>query len=327
MKCLLGIDLGGTNIKAGVLRENGEIISKISIKTQMPRPAEEIVDDIAKCALMALEQAGISLDEIPYIGMGVPGTVDQKTKTVEYANNLPFLKLPIGAMLQEKMQKTIYLDNDANVAALAELFCGAAKGVQNAVVVTLGTGVGGGIVLNGKIYTGLHYCGGELGHMGIALDGRPCTCGRNGCFESYASAVGLVKTTKEVMHDFPDSLMWPMTEAENGKVSGRTAFAAARQNDLAGQKAVDLYIKHLGYGIANIINILAPEVLAIGGGVSKEGDALLLPLREEVWPQLYQREREKQTKIVLAQLQNDAGIIGAGFLGKIERLDFLGGRP
>lgn len=314
MDFVLGIDLGGTNIKAGVVDEDFHIIGRAKAKTGIPRPAEEIMDAMDQCARQAAQDAGVSWEKISRVGIGVPGTIDEKAGMVEYANNLPFRNVPMGEYLQKKLQKPIDITNDANAAALGEVLAGAAKGALNAVAVTLGTGVGGGIVLGGRLYTGLHYGGGELGHMGIQLGGRLCTCGRRGCLEAYTSATGLIRSTKEMMETHPQSLMWKLVEENGGKVSGRTAFLAAGQNDAAGQAVVDAYIEQLGYGIASIINILAPEILVIGGGVSHEGENLLRPLVECVRPQLYVRTPKNQTRIVLATLGNDAGLIGAAFL-------------
>lgn len=314
MKYVLGIDLGGTNIKAGVVDENFHIIGRAKEKTGIPRPAEQIMDAMAECARQAAEDAGVPWEEIWQIGIGVPGTANEETGVVEYANNLPFQNVPMGEYLGKKLHKQVDITNDANAAALGEVLAGAAKGASNAVAVTLGTGVGGGVIIDGRLYSGLHYGGAELGHMGIMLGGRECTCGRRGCLEAYASATGLVRSTKEMMQSHPDSLMWKLVEENGGKVSGRTAFLAAGQKDAAGQAVVDAYIEQLGYGIASIINILAPEILVIGGGVSHEGDNLLRPLVECVRPQLYVRTPEKQTQIVLATLGNDAGLIGAAYL-------------
>ncbi len=314
MSYYLGIDLGGTNIKAGVVNDLFQIVGRGNVKTQMPRPAEQVMDDMVHCAEIAAEDAGVPWDDIRRIGVGVPGTVNLETGVVEYANNLKFENLPMRDLLREKTKKEIDIANDADAAALGEMYAGAAKGVKDAVVVTLGTGVGGGVIINGKIFSGHSYGGAEIGHMGIVAGGRECNCGRRGCFETYASAPGLIRTTKEYMERYPDSVMWKLVEENNGKISGRTAFIAARQNDEAGQLAVDEYVQQLGYGVANIINILSPEILVIGGGVSNEGENLLRPLIECVKPQLYLRNPKEQSRIVLAKLGNDAGLIGAAYL-------------
>ena len=316
MRYYVGIDLGGTNIKAGVVDEEYRILGRGKKKTAVPRPAEEIMDAMAACADQAVKDAGLSWADIEAVGVGVPGTANEKTGVVEYANNLYFENVPMRDYLSQKLGKSVCITNDANAAALGEVLAGAAKGARDAVVVTLGTGVGGGIIIDGKLFSGFNYGGAELGHMGIQPGGRECTCGRRGCLEAYASATGLVKTTKEVMDQHPDSLMWELYRNNGERVSGRTAFQAAAQGDRAGQLAVDIYVSQLGYGLASIVNILAPQILVIGGGVSHEGENLLKPLIKEILPQLYVRDPQKQTRIVLATLGNDAGLIGAAFLSR-----------
>ena len=307
----MGIDLGGTNIKAGVVDDAFRIIGRAKAKTGIPRPAEEVMDAMAECAKAAAADAGVPWEQIRQVGIGVPGTANEETGVVEYANNLLFENVPMREYLQKRLHKEIDITNDANAAALGEVLAGAARGASNAVAVTLGTGVGGGIIIDGRLFTGFHYGGAELGHMGIVLGGRKCTCGRRGCLEAYASATGLIRSTKEAMEAFPDSLMWELARENGGNVSGRTAFLAAGRGDAAAQAVVNDYIQHLGYGLASIINILV-----IGGGVSNEGENLLRPLVECVRPQLYIRTPEKQTRIVLATLGNDAGLIGAAFLSR-----------
>ncbi len=314
----MGIDLGGTNIKAGVVDDAFRIIGRAKAKTGIPRPAEEVMDAMAECAKAAATDAGVPWEQIRQVGIGVPGTANEETGVVEYANNLLFENVPMREYLQKRLHKEIDITNDANAAALGEVLAGAARGASNAVAVTLGTGVGGGIIIDGRLFTGFHYGGAELGHMGIVLGGRKCTCGRRGCLEAYASATGLIRSTKEAMEAFPDSLMWELARENGGNVSGRTAFLAAGRGDAAAQAVVNDYIQHLGYGLASIINILAPEILVIGGGVSNEGENLLRPLVECVRPQLYIRTPEKQTRIVLATLGNDAGLIGAAFLSRAQ---------
>ena len=209
------------------------------------------------------------------------------------------------------MSRPVHVENDANAAAYGEYLAGSAKGAKNAVCITLGTGVGGGVIIDGRIYSGFNYAGAELGHMVIEVDGPECTCGRRGCFEVFSSATGLVRMTREAMKAHPESVMHTM-----GEPGGRTAFNAMRQGDSAGKEVVDSYIKYLAAGIANVINIFQPEILSIGGGVCNEGDALLNPLKEAVAGEVYTRRGQKNTKIVIATLGNDAGIIGAAFLGQ-----------
>lgn len=315
MKYYIGIDLGGTNIKAGVVNENYEIIAKATTKTLLPRPAEEICADMAKVSLEAVEQAGLTLDDIESVGIGTPGTANSATGIIEYSNNLGFLNLPVVEIMQKHINKPVYVENDANAAAYGEFVAGAAKGANDAVCITLGTGVGGGIIINGKIYSGFNFAGAEIGHTVVDPNGPECTCGRKGCFEVFSSATGLVRMTKEAMYEDKSSVMWQMNEAD-GKVSARTAFNAMRAGDRAGKAVVDKYIKYLALGITNTINIFQPDILCIGGGVCNEGDPLLLPLKEIVAKEVYTKNSAKNTEIVIAKLGNDAGIIGAAFLGQ-----------
>ncbi len=315
MKYYVGIDLGGTNIVAGVVDENYQILNKASMKTNCPRPSEEIAADMAECALQAIQNAGLTPEQVEWIGIGTPGIANAATGIIEYSNNLGFVNVPMVKWISEKTGRPAFIENDANAAAYGEYVAGAAKGAVNAVCITLGTGVGGGIVVDGKIYAGSNFAGAEIGHTVLQMDGPQCTCGRRGCFEVYSSATGLVRMTKEAMEAHPESMMHKMAE-EKGKVTARTAFDAMRAGDAAAKSVVDFYIKALAAGITNTINIFQPDVLCIGGGVCNEGDALLLPVKAEVAKEVYTRNSEKNTEIVIAKLGNDAGIIGAAFLGR-----------
>ena len=294
----LGIDLGGTNIVAGIVNENYDIIAKANTKTLASRPAEEIVDDMAKVAVEAAKKAGITLDDISGFGIGTPGSVDAKTGTVIYANNLGFYNLPMSDMMEERTGKRFFLANDADSAAYGEFIAGAGKGANDFVMITLGTGAGG-----------------ELGHTVIMMNGEACTCGRDGCFEAYASATALIRQTKQAMVKCADSIMWKLCDNDINKVNGLTAFDAMRRGDKAGKDVVDAYIRYLAVGVTNIINIFQPEVFCIGGGVSKEGDNIIKPLESIVYSENYARNIEKKTVIKEAMLGNDAGIIGAAFIG------------
>lgn len=315
MKYYIGIDLGGTNIKAGVVNENYEIVSTAKVKTNLPRPAEEICDDMVKVALMAAEKAGISADSVESVGVGTPGIANSSTGVVEYSNNLGFVNVPMAEIIGKKINKPVFIENDANAAAYGEFVAGAAKGANNAVCITLGTGVGGGIIIDGQIYSGSNCAGAEIGHTVIEVDGPQCTCGRKGCFEVFSSATGLIRMTKEAMEADRNSIMWEMKKEDGDKVSGRLAFNAMRAGDKSAKEVVDKYIKYLAAGITNTINIFQPDILCVGGGVCNEGDPLLLPLKELVKKEVYTRNSEKNTEIVIASLGNDAGIIGAAFLG------------
>ena len=310
----LGIDLGGTNIVASVVDDNFKIISTAKRKTNCPRPAEEIVADMAAVALEAIELAGIKKEDIDGAGVGSPGSIDPENGIVVYSNNLGFFDLPLSKMLKEKTGLDFYLENDANAAAYGELLAGAGKGAKNFIMITLGTGVGGGVIIDGKIYSGSNHAGAELGHTVIAMDGEMCTCGRQGCFEAYASATALIRQTKQAMIKYPDTVMWDLVDGDIKAVSGRTAFDALRKGDKAGKAVVDRYIEYLAVGIANNVNIFQPEILCIGGGISKEGDNLIVPLGEILAGENYARNIPNKVEIKTAELGNDAGIVGAAFI-------------
>lgn len=313
----VGIDLGGTNIAVGVVNDKCEIIGEGKRKTNAPRPAEAICDDIAAATFDAIKNAGISIDDVECIGIGAPGSINPKTGVIGFSNNLGFNNVPMVELLENRIGKKIYIDNDANAAALGEMIAGAGKGTENFVAITLGTGVGGGTIINGKMLLGSNFAGGELGHTVIVHNGAQCTCGRKGCFEAYASATGLIRLTKEKMELCKDSKMWEIVNGNIDDVNGRTAFDAMRMDDKAGTEVVDAYCDYLACGITNIINVFQPEVLCIGGGVSKEGDNILNRINKVVVDERFSKNIERQTVIKTAVLGNDAGIIGAAMLDKI----------
>lgn len=315
----IGIDLGGTNIAAGLVNEKFEIIAKESTPTLVGRPNLEIVRDIAALANKLCADAGITLSDVAALGIASPGIVDDATGCVVYANNLDFRNFPILPELHKLLDiAEMHIENDANAAAWGEAIAGAAKGSKSSVMITLGTGVGGGIVDGGKVYKGFNNAAGELGHIVIRVDGRPCTCGRHGCWEAYSSATGLINMTKEKIEECKQTgreTVMTRLVAEKGKVNGRTAFDGKRLGDAAACEVVDEYIKYLASGIASMINIFQPEVLSIGGGISNEGQYLLDLVIPKVREQQYGTGLVPMTDIRIAQLRNDAGIIGAAVLG------------
>lgn len=315
----IGIDLGGTNIVASVVDDDYNIIGTSKTPTNSPRSADEIFDDIADVCEEAVKTAGLTMEDIDSVGMGTPGTVNQDG-IIEFANNLAFNNVPARTMLAKrinKLEEKVFIENDANCAALGEAYAGCGNGAKDFVAVTLGTGVGSGVIIGGKIVNGVNYAGGECGHMVIVVDGEQCSCGRKGCWEAYASATALIRQTKKAMEEYPDSLMHKLAK-EEGKVSGRTAFDAMRLGDIAGIKVVDDYIKYVACGLINIVNALQPEIICIGGGICNEGETLMKPLRRFVQSERYSIHSKIQTKIVKAELGNDAGVIGAALLGKVK---------
>ena len=315
----IGIDLGGTNIAIGIvdIDHDFKLVKKGSTPTNAQRSAEAIVDDMAALCLKLVEEAGISWDEIGYAGIATPGTANRATGVVEYANNLPFLHFPIADCLKARIPvKAVYIENDANAAAMGEAVAGAARGTKHSVMITLGTGVGGGIIIDHKVYAGFNYAGAELGHIVIQHRGRQCSCGRKGCWEAYSSATGLINMTREKMLETKDTIMWEMCDNDIEKISGKTSFAAARKGDKAAQEVVDEYIDYLACGLTNILNIFQPEVITMGGGVANERDNLLNALMPVLEKDQYGSgdNAENRTKIKIAELGNDAGIIGAAML-------------
>ena len=317
----VGIDLGGTNIAAGICDENLNIIVKGSVPTLASRVPELIVMDMAALADSLCNQAHISHSEISYVGIAAPGSVNPDTGYVEYSNNIQMSNFPICEVFKKYSPiDRVYIANDANAAALGEALAGAAKGADVSVMITLGTGVGGGVIIGGKIFAGgVNFSGTELGHTVIVSGGRQCTCGRRGCWEAYSSATALSKMTKEKMTELElkgiKSLMHGM-QRPDGSVSARVAFSAMKEGDTFAKEVCDEYIRYLAEGITNMVNIFQPHVLCIGGGVCNEKEYLTVPLTEIVERDQYTRTGKNKTKIVTATLGNDAGIIGAASLGR-----------
>jgi glucokinase len=275
-----------------------------------------MVSDMATLCLKMVDKMGITLDMVAGIGIASPGVVNSKTGVVEYYCGMNLENYPMAAILSEKLGgfSPIYMENDANAAALGEVLAGAAAGARNALMITLGTGVGGGIIIDGKIYDGFNFAAAELGHTVIEKDGVLCNCGRRGCWEKYSSATGLIRMTKEEMEKCPDSKMWEIAPTLDA-VDGKTSYDAAKSGDEAAKRVVAKYQDYLAVGLANMVNVFQPEILCIGGGVCGQGDTLLLPVNEQVMKEQYARTSKNKTKLVIAALGNNAGIVGAAALG------------
>lgn len=310
----IGIDLGGTNIKVGLVNENYEIVAKATAPTDLPRPAEAICKSIVDTVWKVLNEAKVTIGEVNSIGIGTPGVANRNSGVVLYSCNLDFKNTDLRSLIKKYLDKPLYVENDANAAAFGEVLAGAGKGYKDVLVVTLGTGVGGGIIIDGKIYTGFNFCGAELGHTVIEFNGRQCSCGRKGCFEAYSSATALINMTKEAMEANKDSKMWEIAGGSLDNVDGKTAFDGMRADDAAAKGVVNMYIEYLGCGLTNIINTFQPEMLLIGGGICKEGENLTKPLGEIIKRDSYCIDAERVTKLDICKLGNDAGIIGAAFL-------------
>ncbi len=309
----IGIDLGGTNIAVGVVDENGKILADVSAPTMAERDWREIVRDMAELSKKAAEKAGIKTEDIVAAGIGCPGSIDNENGVCAYNNNLNFTDAAIADEFRKYLDIPVNVENDANAAALGEYAING-NGAKSFVFITLGTGVGGGVVIDGKIFRGFNGVGAELGHTVIEISGEQCSCGRHGCWEAYASVTALIKQTKAAMEKNPESLMHFYAEQE-GKVSGRTAFDAAKKGDATAQAVVNKYFEYVAEGITDMVNIFQPEKIVIGGSISKEGDYLLKPVTEYVRKNDYNRYMKK-TEIEIASLFGDAGIIGAAFSAK-----------
>ncbi|MCD6322482.1 MAG: ROK family protein [Clostridiales bacterium] len=311
----LGVDLGGMSIKAGVVDETGRILCSDKVHTIRERDYTQIIRDMADLCKTMVSKAGLTINDIESIGVGSPGIPDKKNGILISSNNLGFTNVPIKEELQKYFDLPVYLENDANAAALAESVAGASSDVEHSVLITLGTGIGGGIIINNKIYSGFNGAASELGHMCIVHDGLQCSCSRKGCFEKYASASALIEQTKEAIKNNPDSKMIDIVDGDIDKVDARTAFDAQKLGDEAADKVVKQYVEYLADGVMNIINMLFPEVIVIGGGVGNEGENLFTPLREALKVRAYTHD-VASSKIRGAQMGNKAGIVGAAMLGR-----------
>ena len=311
----IGIDIGGTNLKAGLVDESYQITAarKMPLKFES---MEQMGETLAEMAIALAEENNIPRDQVASVGMGFPGPVDNKRGVVVKTVNIPIRSMPVAEMFHKYWDLPVYLGNDADCAALGEFYHYEDKNIESLILVTLGTGIGSGIILGGKIHTGINGCAGEGGHIVIVHNGDQCTCGRKGCWERYASANALIRQTIAAMDEHPDSAMWGLAGGALNRVDARTAFEAMRKGDATARAVVDQYLEYLGEGLSNFVNIFQPEVIALGGGVSHERDEdLLVPLQSMVLEQCFGREAEKHPKLVKARLGNDAGIIGAALLG------------
>ena len=310
----IGIDVGGMSIKAGVADINGNVLHKTTIVTRGNYDAEyTISNDIHKLIVKLLDEANIPEEKIAAVGIGQAGSIDSERGIINYWNNIPMKNVHVVEELKKWHKMPVFIDNDANVAALGECVFGAAKGLRNVMLVTLGTGVGSGIIIDGKIYRGEYGAGAEAGHMRIVMNGEPCTCGGRGCWEAYASVSALIRQTKAAMEKHPESMMCSIA-AEMGEVNGITSFKAARAGDKAALEVVARYIEYVGTGLVSLQNIFRPQIFLIGGGISKEGEFLTDPLEKFVQNGMFDKETGDPVKIRPAALHNDAGILGAAAL-------------
>jgi glucokinase len=313
-KYKIGIDIGGTNIKIGVVKDKYEIIAQKSIKTDVGLGYKKIVENTANAIKELLHSHKINLRNCVSIGIGCPGTVNFKTGEILFAANMLWERVPLAEELKKYIHLPVKVSNDANCAALGEFIGMGSKGVKNIVLITLGTGVGGGVIIDGKIYEGGSPGGVELGHTVIVVDGEKCTCGRKGCLEAYASATALIRDTKRAAEKNPDSLINELCSKNINKINGLTPFEAAKLGDAVGQAVIDRYVMYLAEGLIDIINIFRPQKILLSGGVANQGDALIKPLKEYVKKYTFAGDKIHVADIKQAKFGNYAGIIGAANL-------------
>lgn len=314
MKYHLGLDLGGTNMTAGVVDENYRIISKVSRVSLAGREAEEVVEDMYDVTVQAARNAGMSMKDFSSWGIGMPSYVNPKTHLLVRSNNFGWVNLPIYDYLRRYTDIPIYIENDANCAALGETLEGAAKNCINTLMLTIGTGLGSGIVINKKIYTGGDMLGAELGHTKLVYNGLRCTCGQKGCAECYCSATALIRQMREALAKDKDSLVWEMCEYDIAKVDGKIIWQAAEKKDYLANKIVDQFVDYLSCALSSFITIFRPQKIIIGGGVSGAGDILFDKLRARTYENTFAATEIGLPEIVPAKLGNYAGIIGAALL-------------
>ena len=308
----IGIDVGGTNLKAGLVDQSGTILAVERTPLDFRGP-ESFADTLASLAKAVMASGGAAAQDVEYVGIGIPGAV--AGGDILYTANIPMKNVPLEKLFRQHLDLPVLLGNDADCAAVGEWSCVVGRGTKHFIVITLGTGVGGGMILNGKLYSGCG-AGGEVGHIVVQKDGVPCNCGRRGCWEAYASATGLIRETTEAMKAHPESLLHQVA-AQNGAVDGRTSFQAAEQGDETALAVCRSYAEYLASGLTDLVNILHPEAVALGGGVAAAPEYLLLdPVREIVARECYARHVGQVPHIVRAELGNDAGIIGAAMLGR-----------
>jgi len=304
----IGIDLGGTSFTVGIVDEAYNIIYKVNKPTLAHRSGEEIIKDMAETCENILKDNAIDKESIKCIGLGVPGIVDPPNGRVVIASNINMSDTPLRSIMQNYINLPVYMENDANAAALGEHFAGSAQGCKNSVTVTLGTGVGAGIIIDSKVYSGPFFGAGELGHMIIKSDGELCACGRQGHFEAYSSATALIRDTKKAAIENPKSSINEAVFGILDDITPKTAFDCAQAGDKAAKDVIDNYIYYLSVGLTNIVHIFQPEIIVIGGGISNQGASLIKLIEKTIEPLIY---GDIVTKFKTSSLGSSAAIIGA----------------
>lgn len=313
----IGIDLGGTNIAGGLVTDTGVILSKLSVPTGRERGSDAVIDDIYHVIDMLLKE-NQSGEVVKGIGIGIPGIADPHTGEVIVCVNLNWYNVPLRAKLAEKTSLPVFIDNDATVAGVAEFQVAQEGKYKDAIILTLGTGVGGGVLVDGKVVSGHHGIGSELGHMLIGESLYTCNCGRNGCLETFASSTAIIHYAKHLIRSGKETTMLEMIQGNLDKISGEVIFTAAKAGDEVACEVVDRLVKYLSIGIMNIVCTLDPEIVFLGGGISMAGDFLLDKVNKSL-EELKYFKATPHAKVEIAKFKNDAGIIGAAMYAMIQR--------
>lgn len=310
----IGVDIGGTSIKGGAVNEKGQVQSTFVMPFKNSDSSDVTLANLIKTIKKYINDNKIDLKKIKGIGVGCPGAIDSINGVVTFANNLKWNNVKLKEILEKGLHIPVKITNDANAAALGEAKFGAGKIYPNVILLTLGTGIGGGIIIDEKLYEGNEGKGAELGHTVIVVDGEKCTCGRRGCFETYASATALIKQSKKIMKQYPKSLMWKLVDGKINNVNGKVAFDASKKDDKAGKLIVDWYVKYLSEGILNFCNIFRPNIVILSGGIANQGEYLLKKIRKYCKEHNYGYPRSPKVEIQKAVLGYESGIIGAACL-------------
>lgn len=316
MKYYLGLDVGGTNLAAGVVDETYRLISRLSVPAHAGRSIDEITADMESVSRAVIQEAGFSVTDFDTWGIGMPSYVNPHTNLLVHANCFGWKNVPICQYLEKRLPLQVLIENDANCAALGETLAGAARQEENVIMLTLGTGVGGGIIIDKKIYCGADMMGAELGHIKLVYNGAACSCGQKGCVEAYCSATALVRQAKEAALSNKDSVLWDLCHGDIECMEGKTLFDAVRLSDFTAGRVLEQYIEYLSSALSTYIALFRPNKIILGGGMAQAGDLLIRPLQERLIPNTFAGSEIGVPQIVKAELGNDAGIIGAAFLGK-----------
>ena len=311
----IGIDLGGTGIKAGIVDEKGAILHKTSCPTGMERGYEAVIRDMAALALRVIQESGHVVSDVKAIGIGIPGIIDPATGRVPMCANLDWHDVPLIDEMRKHVDLPVFVDNDATVAGLAEAVAGVSAGLSNSVFVTLGTGVGGGVIINGRPFTGAHGVASEIGHMTTVAGGELCSCGNRGCWERYSSATAIIREGRRLVERKPDCALMAAVNGDPEAITAKHVIDLAKAGDPDCAELFNTYVEHLCIGLRNIVNLYDPEVIALGGGVSHAGQFLLDAVNARLPGYIFYKTMPS-ARVELARMGNDAGIIGAAMLGR-----------